>query len=136
MSRTTWHPWPVVRFRDKLLWIDGSGGAIVGLAMLGASGWLSDLYRLPHDFVLLVGWVNLAYGVYALSLARRARRPMSLVVLLIVANLTWAAMCFRWVFAFRQEAGPLGLAHLAAEGAYVGALACLEWRWRERLRTA
>ncbi len=56
-------------------------------------------------------------------------------MLLVVANLTWALLCLRWVFVFSQTASPFGLAHLLLEALFVGGLACLEWRWRELLQT-
>lgn len=101
--------------------------------MLATLGWLSQLYRLPRDFVLLVAVANTAYGCYSLTLSRFRRRPMPCIVLLVVANLAWAALCFYWVGAYWGTAGPLGLGHLAAEGLFVGGLGALEWRWRRRL---
>lgn len=122
--------------RRKLLWVDGLAGAVAGVAVLLLGGWLSKWYRLPQDFLFFIGLVNLAYGSYSLSLARRARRPKTLILLLVVANLTWAVLCFRWVVVFGETASLFGLAHLVGEGLFVGGLACLEWRWRELLRTA
>jgi hypothetical protein len=118
----------------KLLWIDGLGGAVAGIAVLLARNWLSQWYRLPLNLVFLIGAVNLAYGSYSLSLAVRARRPGILILLLVVANLTWAVCCLRWAALFAGTASWLGHAHLIIEGLYVGGLACLEWRWRELLR--
>ncbi|MFN0122671.1 MAG: hypothetical protein ACKV2V_19410 [Blastocatellia bacterium] len=120
----------------KLLWIDGLGGLVAGIAVLLASDWLSQWYRLPPGFMFLIGVANLAYGSYSLSLAARARRPKVLILLLVVANLTWTLLCLRWTVIFAGTASWLGLAHLVIEGLYVGGLGCLEWRWREQLRTA
>ena len=120
----------------KLLWIDCLAGAVVGVLVLSLSGWLSDLYRLPRDFVLFLGVVNLLYASYSLCLARRSQRPMTLIVLLAAANLIWGLACFRWAFVFSETASFFGLAQLVGEGIFVGGLACLEWRWRELLRTA
>ena len=124
------------RWVGRLLWIDGTGGAAVGVLMLVLAGWLSERYRLPRSFLLFVGVANLAYGCYALSLARRAVRPMALVVALAVANLSWAVLCGFWVLRFHASAHALGLAHLALEGVYVGGLGAVEWRWRGALQRA
>ncbi|MEM7355330.1 MAG: hypothetical protein AAF657_31250 [Acidobacteriota bacterium] len=120
----------------RLLWIDGSGGAIAGILMLLLLGWLTKWYALPRDLVLLIGCTNLAYGTYSLSLARRSQRPKALIHLLIVANLVWGALCLRWAVLHFETASFWGLAHLIGEGLYVGGLGCLEWRWREQLLTA
>jgi hypothetical protein len=123
--------------RQKLLWVDCLGGLAVGVLVLALSGWLSDLYRLPLDLVRFMGWVNLGYGAYSLSLASRAVRPLPLIVLLAVANMGWAVFfCFRWAFDFWGTASVFGLLQLVGEGIFVGALGCLELRWRESLRGA
>ena len=122
--------------RRQLLWVDGLGGAVAGVAMLTMGGWLSEWYQLPRELLFLMGWVNLAYGSYSLSLAMRSKRPKPLILLLVVANLVWTVFCLRWAVVFSETASFLGLAHLVGEGLYVGGLACLEWRWRELLRTA
>lgn len=122
--------------RRNLLWIDGLAGAIVGVAMLTLGGWLSELYRVPKDLLILMGLVNLAYASYSLSLASRSRRPIPFILLVAAANLIWAVFCFRWAFVFSETASFLGLAHFVVEGLFVAGLACLEWRWRELLQTA
>jgi hypothetical protein len=83
-----------------------------------------------------MGVANLAYGTYSGALARRARRPYALLVLLVVANATWAVLCGVAAVALAGTASAFGLAHLVGEGVFVGALAALEWRERERLRHA
>lgn len=120
----------------KLLWVDGLGGAIAGVAMLLASNWLGEWYQLPINLLLLNGAANLTYASYSLSLAMRTRRPKALILLLIAANLMWAMLCLRWVFVYAGTASLLGLAHLVGEVLFVGGLASLEWRWREQLQTA
>jgi hypothetical protein len=119
-----------------LLWVDCGAALLAGLVVLLLSSWLSQLYALPHGFVVGMGVVNLAYGTYSLSLARRARRPRSLLVLLVVANATWAALCGLAAVRLAGTASAFGLAHLVGEGLFVGGLAVLEWRRRERLLTA
>ncbi len=120
--------------RRNLLWVDGLGAVVAGFAMLTLSGLLSEWYRLPQDLLLLMGWVNLAYASYSLTLARRSRRPRALILLLVVANLTWAVFfCLRWAVTYSETASYLGLVHLVGEALYVGGLGCLEWRWREVL---
>ncbi len=128
-----WYPMDLSR---ELLWVDGLAGATAGVAVLAIGGWLSKWYQLPRDLLFLIGWVNLAYGSYSLSLAARRRRPRALIVLLVGANLTWAVFCLPWAVVFSETASLFGLAHLVGEALFVGGLACLEWRWRELLLTA
>ena len=123
-------------FRRKILWIDGLGAAVAGVAVLLASCWLEEWYRLPRDLLFTIGVVNVAYASYSLSLVVRTKRPKTLIVLLVVANLTWATICLGLAVVFSKTASPFGLVHLVGEALFVGGLACLEWRWRELLLTA
>lgn len=125
-----------MNWRHDLIWVDGWGGAVVGVLVLALHTWLVDFYRLPRDLIILMGVANLAYGAYSLSLARRRRRPMAMILFLIFANSAWAVMCFWWTSQYWQTASFFGLLQLLGEGLFVGGLAALEWRWRETLQTA
>lgn len=121
----------------EILWVDGLGGLVVGILMLGvmlvAGRWLSATYGLPFDLLCIMTAANLAYGTYSTILASRGRRPMALILLLVVANTTWTVVCFRWAFLHWQNARWFALAHLMGEGLWVGGLAILEFRWRKDL---
>ena len=126
-----------MNIRRNLLWIDGLGAALAGVLTLALMGWLSELYDLPRNLLLLIGVVNLLYGSFSLPLARRRQRPLVLIQLLAVANLAWALFfCFRWAYVYSDTASLFGLAHFVGEGIWVGGLGVLEWRWRESLQTA
>src|SRR5687768_3140820 len=73
--------WSVLLLR-KLLWVDCGAAFTAGLVVLSLIGWLSDLYALPRGLLVTMGAVNLGYGAFSFSLARRARRPRSLIVVL------------------------------------------------------
>lgn len=126
--------WPM---RKNILWVDGLGGLFVGILMLGvmllAGAWLSDIYRLPLDLLWIMTAANLAYGAYSTTLASRSRRPMLLILLLVVANAAWTVVCFRWASLHWQAASWFALVHLVGEGLWVGGLAVLELRWRKDL---
>ncbi len=119
-----------------LLWIDSGAALLAGTSMLALSGWLSDLYALPHALLLVMGAANLAYGAYSGLLARRTHRPYGLIVLLVAANATWALLCMLAAFHFTGTATAFGVAQLAGEGLFVGGLAALEWRVRKELLVA
>lgn len=120
----------------KLLWVDCTAGAIVGGVVIAFSGWLSRLEGLPRDVLLFTGVVNLLYACYSFSLAVRTERKMSLIKLLIFANLAWVPVCVGLAIYFRVQATPLGLAHLLGEAIFVGGLAMLEWKQRDQLLTS
>lgn len=120
-------------FRRQLLWVDGLAGATVGVLVLALVDWLSRLYQLPQNLLWWMGLANLAYASFSLSLARRRRRPLGLLCLLVAANGIWALACLRWAFLYRETASWFGLAQLVGEALFVGGLAILEWRWRRFL---
>jgi hypothetical protein len=122
-----------MNWRYKLLHIDSLGGLSVGLLMLLLNYWLSSWYGLPLGFIVFMALVNIAYGCYSFSLLVRKKRPMSLIVALIIANLAWALLCVYWVTIFAQTASPFGILHLLGEASFVGGLAYVEWRNRDFL---
>lgn len=124
-----------LRNASSLLWIDCLGGLAVGVLVLALSPWLSRLYAMPESFVIALGAANLAYGAFSLSLARRAIRPRALLRLLIGANLAWAVFCVIASAILASQASAYGLALLLLEGAYVGGLGLLEWRFLDALLT-
>lgn len=125
-----------VLFSKKLLWVDCTAGALVGIVVIAFSGWLSQLEGLPREVLLFTGGVNLLYASYSFSLAVRAERPMPLIKLLVFANLAWVPVCLGLAATFFWSATPLGFMHLVGEAIFVGGLALLEWRQRNLLLTA
>ena len=126
------HPAPP-RYVDHLLWVDCTGGAVVGAAVLALSAPLSDLFGLPRGVLLVTGAANVLYAAYSFSLARRSRPSRGAVAALAVANVAWAPVCAGILAVWGLDASALGVAHFVLEGAYVGALGAVEWRWRDRL---
>jgi hypothetical protein len=118
---------------QRIFWIDGLAGLSVGVFVLVFHRFLARLYGLPVDLVIFMGLVNVAYSVCGLTLAVRARRPLGLIVGLSSANYVWACVCVWLVVRFRDSASVLGLATLLFEGAFVAALATIEWRNRHAL---
>ena len=125
-----------MRRKGRLLWLDGLGGLLAGAVVLLLSGWLSELEGLPEGFVVFMAGTNLVYGSYSTSLARRSARPPVRIAILACANILWGVLCLGFPFWFRDQITGFGLLHVLGEGAYVGGLGCLEWRWRAALRAA
>lgn len=117
----------------KLLWIDSLGALAVGIFVLIGSGFLAGLYGLSFGTVVTLALVNLIYGCYSFSLARRAHRPVSLIRVLAIANMCWAPVCIYIVVLNRTEITLLGMCHLLGEAVYVGGLGVMEWRYRFQL---
>jgi hypothetical protein len=124
-----------MNWRYRLLHIDSLGGLTVGIVVLLLSNWLTVWLGLPRSSIIFMGLVNIAYGCYSFSLLVRAKRPLRLIKLLVVANLVWAVLCVLRAAIFAQTATPLGIAYLLFEAVYVGGLAYLEWRNRDLLLT-
>lgn len=122
-----------IGLRRKLLWFDCAAGLSVGAGVLLLHGLLSRWYGLPRGLVLFLGLMNVLYGTYALSLARRKRRTLKLVRILALGNMVWAGVCALLVITFRNTASPVGLGLLLIEGIFVGGLGLLEWRSRQLL---
>ncbi len=116
-----------------LLWIDCAAGAVASVTVVVLSPWLSRLYLLPLNVLLLIGAANLLYASYSFSLARRRTRPISLIKLLVYANAAWVLVCIGLAVSFWGRATVFGLAHLIGEALIVGGLAALEWRQRHQL---
>lgn len=125
----------MTRTRD-LLWLDSRGGLAVGVGTLLLSRWLSELYRLPLAFVLVLAAANLTYGSFSFQLERRRPRPPALLHTLIAGNVIWGIGCFVAAWQLRDVASWIGLGALLFEGAYVGGLGLVEWRFRRALIAA
>lgn len=116
---------------DPLLRLDWTGAAVVGVVTLSLHQWLSDLGGLPPRVLIAIGMVNLAYSAYSLSLWIRPTRPLYRVVVLVVANLAWSAICMGLLVVYWPLVTPIGVLHLGGEAVWVGVLAALEWRHRD-----
>lgn len=121
------------RWTRKLPWIDGFAALSAGALIFVLRGVLTDFYGLSHRFLTTIALVNVLYSVLGLTLGVLRRRPAWLLDALICANLLWAVACT--VFAVRApvSATVWGYGHLAGEGAFVTALALLEWRYRRSI---
>jgi hypothetical protein len=126
----------VPAYAKTLLWVDCIGGALAGVAVIALSGLLSRLEGLPQALLIFTGAVNLLYASYSYSLARRPKRPMWRIKLLVAVNLAWAPVCVGLLITFSAPATLFSYLHLGGEAVYVAGLAALEWRYRELLRTA
>jgi hypothetical protein len=122
-----------MRIIRNLLWIDCTAGALAGVLVLLLSGWLSRLYAMPLGILYFMGAINLLYAAYSFCLAIRPKRPRVLITLLAAANGIWVFVCLGIAAYFFETATFWGIGQLVGEAIFVGSLASLEWKWRERL---
>ncbi len=97
--------------------------------MLILHRWLSGLYALPVDLLLVIGIANLAYACVSFTLAMRSsgdRVPFLRVI--AAANIGWGVACAGMAAVWFGEASVFGMAQLGGESILVGGLGVLEWR--------
>jgi hypothetical protein len=123
-----------MNFRRYILWIDGLAGLLGCISLFLTLDRLVGWYNISRETLVIIGIANLAYGTYSLSIAMLKKRPEILIVILVLANLTWAVNCLRMAITFWDAASIFGLIHLIGEAIFVGGLACLEWRYRKLLQ--
>ena len=121
--------------KNRILWIDGLGGLIVGVLVVFLHPFLADWYGLPAELVLLMGMTNCGYGCYSGFLAKRCECSLQAIVFLVFANFMWMGVCLFMWFIFRERMTVWGQIVVLGEGIYVGVLAGLEWSWRKFLIT-
>jgi hypothetical protein len=120
------------RRAQAILRLDAGAACAAGFAVLALRDRLALLHAFPLALVVFLGASNLAYASYSGSLATLAglrRMPSRRAIdVLVVANLAWTAVCGTVLVATWRSASVLGLAHVAFEGLFVGALAVVEYR--------
>lgn len=108
--------------------MDWISGAVVGVLVLSLRGWLAELYSLPADLLLVMGLANLTYASLSFTLAMLSRGDqVPLLRAVAVANVIWAAICTVLAVVWFEEGSVLGVASLVVEGLFVGGLGVLEW---------
>jgi hypothetical protein len=126
--------WKKMNLRGRILWIDGIAALLSGGLLLLAADGLAEWYNIFRETLSFIALVNLAYGTYSISIAMLNKRPLVLIVMLVIANLLWSINCLRLACLFRDTASFFGLTHLVGEAIFVGGLAILEWRYRKLLQ--
>jgi hypothetical protein len=115
-----------------LLSIDAGAACAAGLTGLALRDYLVRLHALPAGLLLFVAVANLTYASYSgtlAALAWRGKTPSRLSIdILVLANLTWVAVCIAIVVATWRSASIFGLAQVALEGLFVCSLAVAEYR--------
>ncbi len=91
--------------------------------------WLSDLYALPADLLLVIGIANLAYACVSFTLFLRSSGDLvPFLRVIAAANIGWGVACAAMAAVWFGEASVFGMAQLVGESILVGGLGVLEWR--------
>lgn len=117
----------------NLLWVDCIGALLAGIIVLILSQYLAIVYNLPIFLVIFIGLINILYGSFSFSLARKNQRSSYLIKLLSVGNLTWALFMVSVGTYSLNSSSIFGLIHIFGEGIYVGILGYIEWKNRSIL---
>lgn len=119
----------------KVLLIDGGAALIVGVLIILINEKLTLWLALPLELLNFMAIVNLLYSIFSLTLAFFKKPSLILLKVLVAANLFWSFNCMRLALIYDESSNWLGIVYLIGEAIFVGALACLEWRWRRMLVT-
>ena len=128
----TIHPAPLLKFAltaDALV-----SGAVAALQLL-LIGQLSELLALPRMLLLESGIFLVGYTMLLAFLARRARVPRPLILLLIAGNVGWAIACAGLLAGLASPSG-LALAFVAVQAVTVLLFAGLQWAGLKASRPA
>lgn len=113
---------------NRLIWTDGLAALSVGVGMLPLRHFLADLLQLPLWLIVAQAVANLCYASYSLSLARRREKPVVMVRLLSIANMSYAFLAIGLLCYFYNTCSAWGVAFFVAEVVFIGGLGVLEWK--------
>ena len=70
----------ILKFKTKLLWIDGLGALVAGVVVLLTSGWLSGWYGLPQQLLSLY-WcgqrgLRIIFNLFGITLRTLSKAPL------------------------------------------------------------
>ena len=116
------------RFLPRVMAADGLSCAATGALQLGLGDTLARLTGLPAPLLGGTGVFLLAYAVFAAWIARCPVPPRSLIGLVVVGNLAWAAGCVALLLGGGIAPTALGVAWVLAQAGVVVGLAALQWR--------
>ncbi|EAW27734.1 hypothetical protein ATW7_13023 [Alteromonadales bacterium TW-7] len=70
----------------------------MGVLLFALLEWVSVLYNLPVNIVILLASANVIYGIYALTLAFLVTKPVYTITVLAIANAVWVLICIFYCF--------------------------------------
>jgi hypothetical protein len=116
------------------MWADGASCAATGALQVAFTEALAGLTGLPAPLLLGTGVFLLAYAAAAAFMATRRTPPRTLIALVVVGNLGWAAACGVLLMSGLFALSPVGMAWVLAQALCVVVLAELQWTGLRRTR--
>ena len=113
-------------FLRRVWWTDAAVSAVVGVAMVAASGPLGDLIGLPGRLLAMAGLSLLPYVAFLAWLATRHMVPRAAAWAPVVLNVVWALDCIV-IVETRASVGTLLVAFMALQVVTVLVFAELEF---------
>ena len=101
-------------------------GGVAALQLTFAS-WLSELLMLPRAQLVESGVFLVAYAVLLVVLARSARVPSTVVGVIVLGNIAWAAGCLGLLAADALAPSRFGVAFVLVQAVAVVVFAALEY---------
>jgi len=108
----------------------------VGVLLFALLEWVSVLYNLPVNIVILLASANVIYGIYALTLAFLVTKPVYTITVLAIANALWVCICIFIALYYVQTASLIGVVFIILEAVFVCILAYYEFKFRFVLTNA
>jgi len=102
----------------------------LGVLLFALLEWVSVLYNLPVNIVVLLASGNVIYGIYALNLAFLVSKPAYTITVLAIGNVVWAFICIAIVLYYVQTASLIGIMFIVLEAGVVIILAYYEFKLR------
>lgn len=124
------------RFLSRVMWVDAASCAATGALQVGLADALARLTGLPAGLLLGTGIFLLAYAALAAVMAMRATPPRTLIGLVAVGNLGWAAACAALLASGMFTVTALGMAWVVAQAVTVVLLAEAQWMGLRAIRAA
>ena len=124
------------RFLSHVMWADAASCAATGALQLAFTAPMARFTGLPAGLLAATGVFLLAYAAAAAWMASRATPPRTLIGLVALGNLGWAAGCALLLAAGPVHATVPGVAWVVAQAVTVVVLAELQWTGLRRTRRA
>jgi hypothetical protein len=90
----------------------------VGVLLFALLEWVSVLYNLPVNIVILLASANVIYGIYALTLAFLVTKPVYTITVLAIANAVWVCICIFIALYYVQTASLIGVMFIILEAVF------------------
>lgn len=118
----------------RWLCFDAAAAITAALVMGGFGVALASALVMPLWLARVLAIANAGYGAFSGALSRMRPPPVGGVAVLVRENLAWSCLCALAVLLLHAQLGPLAIAYVLGEAAFVAVLAGFEARALSRAR--